>query len=84
MASRPAHAAALTLLGVAIALAGCASSQGSAPPGAPPGRMSMNAYFHRYEAYGDLPDTLRSFIEEHAPLWKEPPKDLAEIRELQK
>jgi len=54
------------------------------PPGTPPGRMSMNAYFHRYDSYDELPETLRSFIEEHAPLWKGPPESLEEIRELQK
>ncbi len=55
-----------------------------APPGSPSDRVSMNAYFHRYESYDDLPDTIRSFIEEHAPLWKGPPETLEEIRELQK
>ena len=54
------------------------------PPGMPAGRVSMNAYFHRYDSYAELPETIRSFIELHAPLWKEPPKTLDEIRELQK
>ncbi len=54
------------------------------PPNMPPGRVSMNAYYHRYDFYGDMPETIRTFIEEHAPLWKKPPESLDEIRELQK
>lgn len=53
------------------------------PPGMGDGRSSMHAYFHRYERYADLPESIRSFVEEYAPTWKEPPKDLDEIRELQ-
>jgi hypothetical protein len=48
------------------------------------GRSSMHAYFHRYDRYADIPETLRSFIEEYAPMWKEPPRDMDEIRDLQK
>jgi hypothetical protein len=47
------------------------------------GRSSMHACFHRYDRYIDLPESIRSFVEEYAPMWKEPPKDLDEIRELQ-
>jgi hypothetical protein len=36
-----------------------------------------------YDRYTDLSESIRSFIEEYAPMWKKPPKDLDEIRELQ-
>lgn len=48
------------------------------------GRSSMHAYFHRYDRYADLPESIRSFVEEYAPMWKAPPVDMDEIRELQK
>ncbi|MEQ8403693.1 MAG: DUF1838 family protein [Oceanicaulis sp.] len=45
------------------------------------------AVFHlitwRVEAYDDLPQTMRSYVEAEAPLWMNPPADLAEIRALQ-
>ncbi len=47
------------------------------------GRRSMHANFHRYDRYIDLPDSIRSFVEEYAPMWKKPPKDPDEMRELQ-
>ena len=53
------------------------------PPMMGPGRSSMHGYFQRYDNYADVPDTLRSFIEEYAPLWKAPPVDMDEIRSLQ-
>jgi hypothetical protein len=43
----------------------------------------MHGYFRRYDNYMDIPATLRDFVEEHAPMWKEPPRDMDEIRELQ-
>jgi len=48
------------------------------------GRSTMHAYFHRYDRYTDLPESIRSFVDEHAPMWKEPPKNMDEIRELQR
>jgi len=48
-----------------------------------PGRSSMHGYFQRYDKYADVPDTLRAFVEEHAPMWKAPPVDMDEIRSLQ-
>ncbi len=48
------------------------------------GRSSMHAYFHRYDRYSDLPESIRSFVDEYAPMWKAPPVDLDEIRELQR
>ncbi|MDP6615996.1 MAG: hypothetical protein QF790_02370 [Gammaproteobacteria bacterium] len=53
------------------------------PPFMGPGRSSMHGYFQRYDNYTDVPATLRDFVEEHAPMWKEPPRDMDEIRELQ-
>jgi hypothetical protein len=53
------------------------------PPFMGPGRSSMHGYFRRYDNYTDIPATLRDFVEEHAPMWKEPPRDMDEIRELQ-
>ena len=31
-----------------------------------------------------MPDTIRNYVENEAPLWKQPPRDMDEIRELQK
>jgi len=53
------------------------------PPMMGPGRSSMHGYFQRYDNYADVPVTLRDFVEEHAPMWKVPPADMAEIRRLQ-
>jgi len=53
------------------------------PPFMGGGRSSMHAYFHRYDAYEELPESIRSFVEEHAGMWKEPPRDLDEIKALQ-
>ena len=36
-----------------------------------------------YDRDTDLPESIRSFVEEYAPMWKELPNDLDEIRELQ-
>lgn len=48
------------------------------------GRSSMHAYFHRYDRYADLPESIRTFVDEYATMWQEPPRDLDEIRTLQK
>ena len=53
------------------------------PPMMGPGRSSMHGYFQRYDNYADVPATLRDFVEEYAPMWKNPPLDMAEIRSLQ-
>jgi hypothetical protein len=53
------------------------------PPFMGPGRSSMHGYFQRYDNYTDVPATLRDFVEEYAPMWKEPPRDMDEIRGLQ-
>ena len=54
------------------------------PPFMGGGRSSMHAYFHRYDRYADLPESIRQFVDEYATLWQEPPRDLDEVRELQK
>lgn len=38
----------------------------------------------RVDRFDDLPASIRDYIRTDAPLWMAPPKDLAEIRELQK
>lgn len=38
----------------------------------------------RVEAYEDLPASLREYIDSRAPLYREPPRDLAEIDRLQR
>lgn len=48
------------------------------------GRSSMHAYFHRFDRYADLPESIRAFVNEYAPMWQEPPLDMDEIRDLQK
>lgn len=45
------------------------------------GAMHMTTW--RISNYEDVPESLRSYIEAEAPLWAEPPKDLADIRRLQ-
>jgi hypothetical protein len=39
---------------------------------------------YRIGRFEDLPDSIRTYVTEHAKLWMEPPRDLDEIRELQK
>lgn len=53
-------------------------------PWAGPGRAILQMIGWRVDRFEDLPDTIRSYVEKEAPLWKEPPKDMDEIRELQK
>lgn len=43
----------------------------------------MHLVTRRLESFEDVPEEFRRYIEEEAPLWKQPPRDLAEIRELQ-
>jgi hypothetical protein len=39
---------------------------------------------YRVDRYSDLPQTIRDVLEKEARMWMNPPKDLAEIVELQK
>lgn len=50
------------------------------------GKITMHMWSLRYDAYEDMPESLRTVIENEPGmiLWKEPPKDIDEIRELQR
>ena len=37
----------------------------------------------RVGSYDQVPETLRSWIETNAPLWRAPPVDLDQVRDLQ-
>jgi len=43
----------------------------------------MHLVTWRVDTYADVPATLRDWIESEAPLWRQPPADLDEIRALQ-
>lgn len=43
----------------------------------------MHLVTWRVEQWKDIPADLRTYIEQEQPLWRNPPKDLAEIRRLQ-
>lgn len=49
-----------------------------------PGRSMIQLLAYRLDRYQDLPATIREFLEKEAPLWMHPPKDIEEIRQLQK
>jgi len=49
-----------------------------------PGRAMLQMIGWRVDRFDDLPSTIRDCIVQDAPMWKEPPKDLDEIRALQK
>lgn len=57
---------------------------GDAPPWADADKIVMHLVTWRTDDFNEIPDSMRSWVTEDAPLWREPPKDLAEIRELQK
>ena len=44
----------------------------------------MHAICRRVERYEDLPASIREYVETEVPLYKGPPKDLDEVRALQK
>ncbi len=52
----------------------------------PEGFSTMHSWLYRYDDYDALPDSIRTIIEEEPgmDLWREPPKDVDEIRELQR
>lgn len=56
---------------------------GPLPRWAGGGESVMHLVTWRLERFEDIPEDLRSWIKAEAPLWQEPPKDLAEIRSLQ-
>jgi len=43
----------------------------------------MHLVARRVDSFDQAPETLRSWIETNAPLWKAPPADLDEVRDLQ-
>jgi hypothetical protein len=43
----------------------------------------MHLVTWRVEKWADIPADLRGYIEKEQPLWRNPPKDLAEVRSLQ-
>jgi hypothetical protein len=47
------------------------------------GASVMHMVAWRIDRYQDLPATIRDYLERDAKLWREPPRDLAEIRRLQ-
>ena len=56
---------------------------GAAPPlnnGEP---VIMHLVTWRVDSFEELPESMREFVLEEAPLWQEPPADMAEIRALQ-
>ena len=56
---------------------------GPLPRWAGGGTSVMHLVTWRVESFDDVPASFRRYIEEEAPLWTAPPRDLAEIRELQ-
>jgi hypothetical protein len=58
--------------------------RGSLPPFFGGGDSVFQLISYRVDRFEFLPKSIRDYLEQDAPLWKEPPRDLAEIRELQK
>jgi hypothetical protein len=56
---------------------------GDRPPFAGPGNAIIHLVSWRVDSYEALPASMREYLESDAPLWKAPPRDLAEIRKLQ-
>lgn len=58
--------------------------RGALPPFFGRGDSVFQLVSYRVDRWEFLPKTIRDYIEKEAPLWREPPRDLNEIRELQK
>jgi hypothetical protein len=58
--------------------------RGSLPPFFGGGDSVFQLVSYRIDRYADLPKSIRDVLESEAKLWMAPPKDLNEIRELQK
>jgi len=56
---------------------------GPAPPWAGGVPSIMHLVTWRVESFDEVPETLRTYIESDAVLWREPPKDLEDVRRLQ-
>ncbi len=48
------------------------------------GKAVMHMVAWRVDRYEELPESIRGHLDRDARLWREPPRDLAEIRELQR
>ena len=46
-------------------------------------KIVMHMTTRRFERYEDVPGEFRAWVEANASLWREPPRDMAEIRALQ-
>jgi hypothetical protein len=58
--------------------------RGSLPPAFGGGDSVFQLVSYRVDKYYELPKTMRDALESDGPMWMSPPKDLAEIAELQK
>lgn len=58
--------------------------RGDLPPFLGGGDSVFQLASYRIDKYSDLPKTMRDVLEKDARMWMNPPKDLAEIAELQK
>ncbi len=56
---------------------------GDLPPFAGDGHAIIHLVSWRVDSYDALPEAMRDYLENDAPLWRAPPEDLEEIRELQ-
>jgi hypothetical protein len=56
---------------------------GDLPPFLGPGRTIIHLVSWRVDSFDALPETIKKWVETDAQLWREPPKDMEEIRELQ-
>ena len=57
---------------------------GDLPPFLGPGKTIIHLVSWRVGSFDELPDTMKEWVESDAQLWRAPPKDMDEIRELQK
>ncbi|MGH9842852.1 MAG: DUF1838 family protein [Blastocatellia bacterium] len=57
---------------------------GDLPPFFGAGKGVMQLVSYRVDKYADLPATMREYLEKSARMWMQPPRDLEEIRQLQK
>lgn len=57
---------------------------GDAPEWAPDAdKIVMHMTTERFDKYADVPAAFRNWVEANHPLWREPPRDAAEIKALQ-
>lgn len=56
---------------------------GDLPPFLGPGKTIIHLVAWRVDSFDDLPESMKEWVKTDAQLWREPPKDLDEIRELQ-